>query len=597
MFPLLSFVATGHLKVYRLRKIDKLDVSIWTDHSEFYRKNEYSDNNDEILILQFNGSTDFNGYQNPRVLYRKSAMSAKLSLLVTFSAIIFCFGIFPTLAMAQTSPDQNPYYQSGVASASYNRQDRQQDATTQNLIQTIERMELRLRELEQDGQNEVDSQPDAKEQADDSTKNVAERLEELEEGFEKQGEAVEKLEDAVPGFVVHGHKSPKLKFFGRIHADYWAFPNVAETLYPLELGGNPQDRINFRRLRLGVSGDLTDNMMYKFEGEYAGGVDPSYRDAFLGFKNLPFLRTVIIGNHKRPYGLDHLNSSRHNVFIERPFIVEAFNQDSRRIGMSSNGFTEDQGWNWRFGVWNQELTQTKSGYIGDHYQLEIAARLARTAWYDESSGGRGYAHFALSGSAGTPNGNPGSINNQARYRTRPEARTNSRWLDTGRIVGANTNYLWGFESAINIGSFNWTSEFLQTKIDRINSTGPNVSFNGFYTQFSYLLTGEHHPWNRERGTLDRLKPFENFFLVRDCDCQKQAGWGAFELAFRYSHADLNDDDILGGEADSYTMAMNWYWNPYARMQFNYILGDVHSGRDAAGQGEYQVAGVRMMVDF
>ena len=72
-------------------------------------------------------------------------------------------------------------------------------------------------------------------------------------------------EAAALGYVIHGHKSPKLKLFGRIHTDYWAFPNVDETIFPLESGGNPQDRFNFRRMRLGVSGDLNDNTLYKFE--------------------------------------------------------------------------------------------------------------------------------------------------------------------------------------------------------------------------------------------------------------------------------------------------------------------------------------------
>ena len=136
--------------------------------------------------------------------------------------------------------------------------------------------------------------------------------------------------------------------------------------------------------------------------------------------------------------MDHLNSSRHNVFIERPFVVEAFNQDSRRLGISSNILSEDQSWNIRYGVWNQQLTQNTDGFVGDHYQLEFAGRIAKTAWYDESSGGRGWAHFAISGSAGVPDGR-GGPNNQAEYRTRPEARSDNRWLDTGEISGANAN--------------------------------------------------------------------------------------------------------------------------------------------------------------
>ena len=236
----------------------------------------------------------------------------------------------------------------------------QQDETDVAALQeTIEKLEIRLREVEDDVEERLEAAADpdeAAEQADSFEKRMAE----LEKGFEKSNKSLAKVQDTLPGLLFHGHKNPKMQFFGRIHLDYWAFPNFDDGLIPLEAGGNPQDRFNFRRLRIGIKGDLTDNMFYKYEGEFAGGNNPSYRDAYIGFKNVPRLNTVIIGNHKRPYGLDHLNSSRHNVTIERPFIVEAFNQDSRRLGVSSNGVSEDQSANWRVGVWNQVLTQTRS---------------------------------------------------------------------------------------------------------------------------------------------------------------------------------------------------------------------------------------------
>jgi len=525
-----------------------------------------------------------------------------VDMFTKFAAI----ALLATGTLCSAAFGQQPLFQPRVQAnfnstpVSYERQDEEDDAgkdPTAALQEQIKRMELRLRELENDVEKKLDDQPVAKANDKKVDQELTARLAKLEKGFEKQTKAVGDLEDLSPGLIYHNHKSPKMQFFGRIHLDYWSFPKIDETLYPLE-GGNPQDRFNFRRLRIGVKGDLSDNMFYKYEGEFAGGNgNTSYRDAYIGFKEVPYLNTIIIGNHKRPYGLDHLNSSINNVFIERPFIVEALNQDNRRLGISSNGVSEDESWNWRFGVWNQQLTQTSSGYVGDHYQLEVAARIARTAWYDESSGGRGWAHFALSGSAGVPDGRGGSTNNQARYRTRPEARTSGRWFDTGAIAGANENYFIGLESSVNIGAFNFTGEYQRNNVDRRDAVGEDVAFDGYYGQVSYFLTGEHRTWNRRTGTLGRIKPLENFFMVRDCDCNTQRGWGAWEVAARYSKADLNDFDVLGGEGDSITLGLNWYWNPNARMQFNYINGEMDSGAGAAGFGDYEIFGLRMMVDF
>ena len=460
------------------------------------------------------------------------------------------------------------------------------------LQETIEKMQLRLRELENDVEKRLE--PAKKADTSDQADAFEKRMAELEKSFEESTESLSKVQDTLPQLVFHSHKKPKLQFFGRIHIDYWAFPNFDESLEPLEADGDPQDRFNFRRLRIGVKGDLNDNVFYKYEGEFAGGVASSYRDAFLGFKHVPYLQTVIIGNHKRPYGLDHLNSSRHNVFIERPFVVEAFNQDARRLGISSNGISDDLSSNWRWGIWHQILTQNEDGAVGDDYQVELAGRYAKTYWYDESSGGRGWGHFAISGSIGDP-----GVDDQGRggadYRTRAEARNgSSRWLDTGLISNAETNYLLGLESAFNVGQFNFTSEYLRVGVDRDNGS-EDVSFSGYYSQVSYFLTGEHRTWNRKTGTLGRIKPLENFFIVQDCDGACQRGWGAWEIAARYSYIDLTDNDIIGGEGESFTFGLNWYWNAYARMQFNYINGRID--REPLGVGDYEIFGVRMMVDF
>ena len=468
-----------------------------------------------------------------------------------------------------------------------------QAATIEELREQVKLMSLRLRELENDVAKKVKvaKKPAAKAASD--YKDADERLKKLEKGFEKQGKSIEKFDATLPGLVHHGHKNPKIQFFGRIHLDYWAFPDADEGAAILE-GEDPLDRVEFRRLRIGVKGDLNDNVFYKYEGEFAGGVASQYRDAFIGIKDLPRFNTVIIGNHKRPYGLDHLNSSRFNVFTERPLQVEAFNEDARRLGISSNGVSEDQAWNWRYGLWNQELTQDTVGWQGNHYQSEIAGRLANTAWYDESSGGRGYFHWAVSGSWGTADG--GSPDNVNRYRTRPEARTASRFLDTGFIDGSEQNSLFGFESVFNVGAFQMVAEYQQAFVNRNPTVGNDLNFGGGYIQAAYFFTGEHTPWNRKTGTIGRVKPYENFFSVRDGDGLRGNGLGAWQLAARYSYADLQDEDIIGGKGESFTLGLNWWWNPYSRLQANYIVGQTERS-PLVDNADYQIVGIRWMVDF
>ena len=136
-------------------------------------------------------------------------------------------------------------------------------------------------------------------------------------------------------------------------------------------------------------------------------------------------------------------------------------------------------------------------------RTEFAGRLASTPWYDESSGGRGYFHWAVAGSVGTPDGT--GPNNQARYRTRPEARSSGRWIDTGAIDGADINSLLGLEAVYNYGPLQLTGEFMAVNVDRAAGFGPNVQFHGGYVQAGYFLTGEHMPWDRKTGCLARIK--------------------------------------------------------------------------------------------
>jgi len=448
---------------------------------------------------------------------------------------------------------------------------------------------------------------------------VEDRLAKLEENYSDLGDNYKKLEkdneslkEKMKTLVTSGHGEATMKVNGRIHTDMWTFPDSDAAVNTFETGDpliSPQDQFGFRRLRFGVKGDLWQTMLYRIEMEFALGNNVEFRDSYFGWNDLPFVQTLLIGNQKRPYGLDHLNSSRYNVFLERPFVIESFNQDARRLGVQSYGVSEDENWNWRYGVFNQRLLQDEGTYRSDHWQLEFAGRIANTFWYDEASGGRGYGHWAISGTTADPDGSAGGerADNEARFRQRPEARSVSRWLNTGRIDGADKYQLLGLENVWNFGSLQLVGEAQNMWLQRDAGFGPDLHLNGAYVYAAYFLTGEHMPWKRSMGVLDRIKPFENFFLVDTCSDGVKGGWGAWQIAYRWSYADFNDDNIFGGQATSHTLGLNWYWNAYARMQFNAIYGETENATIVDGtntgniadlnSGNYTILGARFMVDF
>ncbi len=403
-------------------------------------------------------------------------------------------------------------------------------------------------------------------------------------------------------------KKPTWKINGRIHLDSWWFPRTSAGIDFFEnplTGDDPEDRIQFRRIRLEMGGDILDSMLYRIQLDFNNPQTPEYKDVYIGFKNLPGNQTILFGSQKRPIGLDHLNSSRYNVFLERPLVVEAFNEDARRIGAAVYGYTDDELYHWRYGVFSLQNTRSTGRFIGDSLQLSGNARLSSSPWYDESSGGRGYFHWAVAGMAARPDGDVGVNDtnvNEARFRAIPELRSGSRWINTNRIAGAEAYEILALESIFNVGPLQVTGEYQFNWVQRDGTTagtGPDLYFHGAYIYLSYFLTGEHIPYNRKRATIGRVQPFQNFFLVCDRCGDKQVGWGAWAIAARYSYLDLTDQDILGGVEQNLTLALNWYWTAYSKLQFNAVYGDIENHAPTGGftSGNFWGLGTRMAIEF
>jgi len=176
-----------------------------------------------------------------------------------------------------------------------------------------------------------------------------------------------------------------------------------------------------------------------------------------------------------------------------------------------------------------------------------------------------------------------------RFRDRPEIRVDStRLIDTGAIDAAHAS-VFGVEFGANWKNFYLQGEHFWFDIARrAPTTFDDPDFKGYYLQGSWLITGESRRYNPVTGSFQNPRPMVPF--------AKGGGWGAFEVAARYSRVDLNFEEglagtaaipgsVRGGDQMILTLGVNWYLNPNFKVMMNYLMIDVDR-LNPAGPGNF-----------
>jgi phosphate-selective porin OprO and OprP len=346
-----------------------------------------------------------------------------------------------------------------------------------------------------------------------------------------------------------------------------------------------------RRLRLSLGGTLFSDWDYKVEADFAGTTQGGatnnviVTDAFVRYNGLkPF--AVTAGNFKVPFSLEAVSSNKYITFMERglPFAFLTL----RRLGgmVSANG----ENWTASVGMFGDSVTSQN----GDDEGKQAAGRFTYAPFFQSDR----VLHLGASGGWVSPQqtGTGTRLDETARFRSRPESniisdslgenadlsrdgttfgRSSGRLVDTGNIRDVDFFTLFGAELAGVYGPFSAQGEYLRADVDR--DTGGDPGFDGYYGYVSWFLTGESRNYRPDRGVFDILKPRTPFSL-------KSGGWGAWEVALRYSALDLSDETVEGGEIDDLTFGLNWYPNDYVRLMANYVTvlqvdGGAHAGDD------------------
>lgn len=396
-------------------------------------------------------------------------------------------------------------------------------------------------------------------------------------------------------------KYPTIQMNGVFQADagFFSQDDVSRASF-----GDIQDGADFRRARLSAKGSVAETVNYFFQMDFGFPGRPTFTDVWVESTDHPVVGNIRIGQWKQPFSLEVVSSFRYTTFMERSLLFQAFTP-FRHLGVGFYDHSEDLNWTWAASGFRSGQDQFGDS-ISDNGGWGTAERLTYLPWYDETSGGRGYLHLGLAHFLSAP------PNNVVNFRTIPElfigengpgAIGTSGQALPGAINGTpffvktgplavNTFNVIGTELLWVQGAFSFQTEAMINYVDQ--QVGPNAILPGMYAQVGYFLTGEHRPYDRKAGAIDRVMPFENFFCIGTDDgiC---TGWGAWELAGRVSVLDLNDANIRGGSITDLTAGVNWYWNPYTKLVFNYVHSHVND--PTFGQSDTGITAMRAQVDF
>ena len=389
----------------------------------------------------------------------------------------------------------------------------------------------------------------------------------------------------------------------RVHFDGGGYdyrPNTTAT--------NPQrldDGVNLRRARIGVIGKFLGDwdyaLIYDFGGSSDGfastasadgtavgflpggalaGVEQAYL-SYTGFKPFGGKLAIEGGVMDLPYTLDEATSSNDILFLERA------SASIIAINIAASDFRSAFGSRWYNDTFwaGAYVTGPKTGDIhsassvnpsGTTEQYGSVARVA-----SQIVSGKDYS-LHIGGDAEwliQPPHNLIAGTQTLTLSDRPELRIDPTTLvSTGALANVSSAQVYSVEAAGAYGPLFFQGEYFWFNVERNAATGlppigaPSLKFDGGYAQASYVLTGETHTYNSAAAAYNGITPANPFSL-------SGGGWGAWEIAGRFSTIDLNDqlaqaNGVAGGRQTIYTLALNWYVNRNVRFMFDYLHGDI-----------------------
>ncbi|MBW1771969.1 MAG: hypothetical protein JRJ82_03650, partial [Deltaproteobacteria bacterium] len=346
-------------------------------------------------------------------------------------------------------------------------------------------------------------------------------------------------------------------------------------------------KVNLQRARLTAMMNIYDWARARVQLEFADVRD--FKDFWIQFTKVPLIHFITLGHMKEPLSLEQWTSGASTTFMERALPVNAFGH-GRNIGIRRQSPFLNDRMTWAVGAFLNTESFDRIGRgidsLSDASGFNLSGRITGIPVYED--GGRKLLHLGLSYSHGFRDEN--DPDQRIEFATIPESNLKDETLvDTGKLGVDNLNQL-NLEFALVSGPLSFQGEYLHVFTD--SETEGDPDFSGYYAFVSYFLTGENRIYGKRNAAFIRMIPREKFGFGK-------GGWGAWELALRYSHINLNDNRIQGGKERNLTLGLNWYLSRKLRFMFNYIRAEVKDRRTTptVPEGDADIFQMRFQIEF
>ena len=245
--------------------------------------------------------------------------------------------------------------------------------------------------------------------------------------------------------------------------------------------------------------------------------------------------TLSLGKTKETISMSRLSQMMYEPGQQERASVADGLLPARNIGIVINNTFLKERMAWAAGIFNNWF---ETGQSISNTPTVITGRITGLPYISEDA-----SHYLHLGFAGRYSNAAGGI----QYKTKTEIFSGPVSVDTDLIDDATSTFHYGLELAWVKGPFILMSEYLQSNVSSTTFNDP--SFKGYNVVISYILSGETRGYNKRSGLVKRVKVANEV---------KSGGWGTWEVFSRWSSIDLTDQNINGGEMNTFSFGLNWW---------------------------------------